>query len=137
MSNFLVRAPEDFAHVFASACAAGVRAAAAVIPPLMMVTDPNRIHPPAAPDRVQGLWFVPEGPAGMAMIVLHPANGRCARWLLRQGHAQRIHGRRGAVIFTDADGQSIHRAAAYAIALVSVIEHESLGVRAEIVLRYS
>jgi hypothetical protein len=102
----------------------------------MIVTDPDRIHLPAGPDRVQGLWFVPEGPAGMAMIVIHPATCRFARWLLQQGHAHRVYGRRGAIVYADADGQSMHLAAAYAMAFVSAIAHDPLGVRAEIVLRY-
>lgn len=127
---------EHFERLFRTACAAGARAAAAVTPPLMIVTDPDRLHLPAGPDRVPGLWFVPEGPAGMAMIVLQPATCRFARWLLKEGYAQRLSGRSGAVVFADDEGQSLHRAAAWAMAFVLVIEVQNLGVHAEIVLRY-
>lgn len=136
--NSLDPMSENFERVFRTAYAAGTRAAAAVTPPLMMVTDPDRLHLPVGPDCVSGLWFVPEGPAGMAMIVLQPATCRFARWLLKEGYAQRLPGRSGAVVFADGDGesQSLHRAAAWAMAVVSVIEVQNLGVRAEIVLRY-
>ena len=127
---------ENFERVFRAAYAAGTRAAAAVTPPLMIVTDPDRLHLPVGPDRVPGLWFVPEGPAGMAMIVLRPATCRFARWLLKEGYAMRLPSRTGAVVFADDGGQSLHRAAGWAMAFVSVIEAQRLGVRAEIVLRY-
>lgn len=136
MRYFLNHTPVDFERVFRIACAAGAQAAAAVTPPLMIVTDPDKINLLDGPDHVQGLWFVPEGPAGMAMIVLHPATARFARWLVEQGHARRLYGRRGAVIYADSDGQSMHRAAAYAMAFVAALAHKPLGVCAEIVLRY-
>jgi len=74
----------------------------------------------------------------MAMIVLQPATCRFARWLLKEGYAQRLSGRSGTVVFADDDGKSrsLHRAAAWAMAFVSAIVPHNLDLRVEIILRY-
>lgn len=133
---FREHTPDDFDRVFRSACTAGTKAAAEVAPPLLIVTDPGRMRQAQRDEDVQGLWIDPGGPVGMASIIVQPATYRFSRWLLKQGLARRVVGRRGITVRAACESQSSHKAAAYAMDFVRVIERAKFGVRVEIVLRY-
>ncbi len=127
---------DDLGRVFRSACTAGAEGAAAVAPPFLIVTDPDRMRQAQRDNNVQGMWIDPGGPVGMASIIVQPATCRFSQWLLKQGLARRVVGRRGITVRVAYESQSIHKAAAYALAFVRVIERANSGARVEIVLRY-
>ncbi|MDP1610666.1 MAG: hypothetical protein Q8M11_06385 [Sulfuritalea sp.] len=136
MFTTLDPAPAEYAHMFRAACTAGAKAAAAVTPPLLIVTDPERMRYAQSDEDFQGMWIDPGGPVGMASIIVQPATHPFSRWLLKQGLASRPGGRRGVYVHATTDSQSIHKAAAYALGFVRVLEVAQLGIRGEIVLRY-
>lgn len=134
--NFREHTSEDFERAFRTACAAGTESAAAVAPPILIVTDPDRMRQAQSDVDVQGVWIDPGGSVGMASIIVQPATHRFSRWLLRQGLARRVPDRRGISLRATCDSQSILKAAAYAISFVRVLERAQFGIRIEIVLRY-
>lgn len=137
MAHIPEESPESYEQVFLAACAAGTKAAAAVTPPLMLVMDLARITETAEDGGgAPALWFGTDGPAGMGTVFLRPANCRFARWLLKQGLGSRSDDRPGISLSADCGSQSIHKAAAYALAFALVIGKAGFGVETEIVLIY-
>ena len=128
--------PKDYERVFQAAIEAGNKAAAAVTPPMMIVVDHDRMIQATHLEDVQMVWIDPGGPIGYAHITVRPATHPFSRWLLKQNLATRIIGQSGIVVRASCNSQSIHKAAAHALAVVRVIGHAQFGVRIEITLRY-
>jgi hypothetical protein len=107
-----------YAAVVERAYAAGAKAAEAVTPVPMTVTDTGSLQQ----------WHVAEGVCGFGWVTVTPGTSRFARWLTKCMKAQKAY-RGGVSLWSPLRTQSLARNEAWADAFATVLRNE-LGVTA-------
>jgi hypothetical protein len=106
------------AELFAEAYAAGLAAGERLTPPSYVLRQANPITGQILPASQS---YQMQGSCGFAWIVVKPANGKLAKWLVAQGLGRKAYGG-GIRVSIQAHGQCMERKAAHARAMWQVLE---------------
>lgn len=117
----------DFASLYREADLAGRKAADALTPTPMVVTDGDVLTGKPVPGARK--FYVPEGVCGFAWVTVKPGNCGMARWLKKHKNASAgYYG--GMELWIDAYGQSMERKEAYARAFANVLNDAGINAYA-------
>lgn len=106
-----------FADLWAKAREAGLAAGNASTPKPMVVHESDLAGRPVGQS-----WYVSEGACGFAWVTIRPANSSFAKWLAKQGYAQKHYGQSGLCIWISDFNQSIDRKEKCADAMAAVFK---------------
>lgn len=111
------------AKIFEEASAAGVAAASACVPPVMVVSE--RANPLNDSSPVERQWMVEGGPCGFAWIKV-PGNSSFGKWLKKEGKGRSNSYEGGVHWWIFGYGQSMMKKEAFAYAAAAVLRNNGI-----------